>query len=168
MLKINASHFLNKTKACRNTNYSILEFVILPRTSVPNFKHLPLEASELCSQTWRNATRVCLCSGNGSEWYSFLLQMACLRSTFTGEWEFLWREKCRQQYCSTLGCKGSWCFSKPEWQTSHWNFSEQYCETVGKLKAPLRRFRCQMEHPLLQYDNNRRHNSAGTNAEVCF
>jgi len=44
--------------------------------------------------------------------------------------------------------------------------SERYCETVGKLKASLRRFRCEMEHPLLQYDNTRRHSSAGTNAEV--
>jgi len=46
-------------------------------------------------------------------------------------------------------------------------FSELYCETVGKLTASLRRFRCQMEHTLLQYDNTRRHIRAGTNAEVC-
>ena len=45
--------------------------------------------------------------------------------------------------------------------------AERYCETVGKLKASLRRFRCQMEHPLIQYDNTRRHSSASTNAEVC-
>jgi hypothetical protein len=45
--------------------------------------------------------------------------------------------------------------------------SERYCETVGKLKASLQRFRCQMEHPFLQYDNTCRHSNAGTNAEVC-
>lgn len=44
--------------------------------------------------------------------------------------------------------------------------SERYCETPRELKASLRRFRCQMDHPVLQYDNTRWQNSAGTNAEL--
>jgi hypothetical protein len=43
---------------------------------------------------------------------------------------------------------------------------ERYYETPGELKASLRRFRRQMDHPVLQYDNTPWQSSAGTNAEV--
>ena len=43
--------------------------------------------------------------------------------------------------------------------------SERYCETLGELKASLPRFRCQTEHPLLQY-NSRWHNSTSAIVEV--